>query len=313
MLNSIFKPLAFGLLANPFRLRSRLDQLARKNIPIILNLHRVAPDDGSSYRPLSPDIFESLIKYAKKHFELRTIETLDQPSAKPKMVISFDDGYLDFFTHAMPILERHGIFVNHNFIPDCIDSGLPPLNVIAQDFIGKAPRELIDKLDVPGFSESFGPRYSNSLSRFIKFKPHAEQEKLKEYLLPQFLSFDGLKPTPVMNLEQVKHAAKVHEIGAHSYHHASMEFESDDYLRQDVRRCREYFRTHIGSDVLVYAFPNGSCRAGQEQIVKEEGIPHVLFVGDRFVSKTLYRFTFDATTKNEVRYKATGRRMLVRT
>ncbi|MDR3448850.1 MAG: polysaccharide deacetylase family protein [Alphaproteobacteria bacterium] len=302
------KSIAFEFLANPVRLRQRLDKLAQSDASVILSLHRVAPDDGSSYRPLSPEIFEALLSYVKKEFSLCPIGDLAKRSDRPKLALSFDDGYLDFYTYAMPLLSKHGVKVNQNVIPSCMETGRPPLNVMAQDFIGQAPAELVNKLDIPGFFLSNKHHLSERLSSFLKFSPTAQRDELEKYLLPQFERFEGFAPTAMMSLDQVKHVGQLHELGAHSYSHASMAHESPEFFRQDVQNCKSYFREKLGLAVNIYAFPNGSYRTEHLQILRDEGIAHALLVGETFADGQLNRFTFDAAGESEMRYKATGRR-----
>lgn len=313
MIAALAKPAVFALLTRPRRLRRRLDLLAERGVTTILNLHRVAPDDGSGYRPLAPELFNELLGFVSRRFHLATIAALEQPAPRdrPRMILSFDDGYRDFFTHAMPILARHELRVNHNLIPAAIERGEAPLNVVAQDFLGRAPIELVRRLDVPGFDRPITRNGSGALSRFIKYKPHTERQALATYLWPQFRAWAEFVPTPVMTLDEARAVAEHHEIGAHSFHHDSMESESDDHLRADVRACRAWFKRHMALDPVIYAFPNGSCRPEQIAIAHEEGMRHVLLVGERFVDREAYRFTFDARGRAEMRFKASGRRVPV--
>jgi peptidoglycan/xylan/chitin deacetylase (PgdA/CDA1 family) len=314
LIAAIAKPAVFALLSQPWRLRRRLDQLAARGATTILNLHRVAPEDGSGYRPLAPGLFDDLLGFLSRRFHFATIASLDEPAPRdrPRVILSFDDGYRDFFTHAMPILARHGVRVNHNLIPAAIEQGEAPLNVVAQDFLGRAPAELLALLEVPGFDRPITRTAAGALSRFIKYKPHAERQALATQLWPQFRRWAEFVPTPVMTLDEARRAAERHEIGAHSFHHDSMASESDDHLRADVRACRAWFAQHMALDTDIYAFPNGSCRPEQIAIAREEGMRHVLLVGERFAAESeAYRFTFDARSRAEMRFKATGRRAAV--
>ena len=208
-MNPLLKSITFGLLGNSLMLRPRLLKLAGSGRLTILNFHRVAPADRSAYAPLSPDLFEDAVKFLKRSFALVTFADLAdfRRTAKPPAIISFDDGYLDFAEHAAPILKRHGVRCNHNIIPACVESGLPPLNVHMQDFIGKAPDKLLAEFDVPGFG-AIGPgehreRLGNRLSRFLKNMPVAEQKSLARSLIPQTERMDGFKPTAMMNRADV--------------------------------------------------------------------------------------------------------------
>lgn len=160
-------------------------------------------------------------------------------------------------------------------------------------------------LDSPGVaSDPYGFR----LSSFLKNRSHAEQERLAEVLLPQFFAWDRFAPTPMMSREEVRQVARVHEIGVHSYSHASMAYESNDYLTNDLICCNKYFKEHFAQPVRIYAFPNGSYREEQIEIVKKSGVRHVLLVGEDFAEEQSphKRFTFNAKMFSEARFKALG-------
>ena len=302
------KRLAFVLLGSAPVLALRRRRLRKAGLTTILNLHRVHAYDRSAYAPLEPGLFDELLNYLKYHFSIVSLAEFDEPRPRPKLILSFDDGYKDFIDVAMPILAKHGIKANQNVIPTSIESGLPPLNVLAQDFVGKAPRELVDRLEIPEFSIGDHRNLGMRLSAFLKNRPFGEQATLSEILLPQFFNWQEFHPTPVMTREEVRQVADAHEVGAHSYEHASMDHESDTYLVADVRRCRTYFEEVLGQGMHIYAFPNGSCREDQITLVRDAGVKHVLLVGERFArgGHVHHRFTFDARSMSEARFKSHG-------
>lgn len=306
------KVIAFAAMGNGPRLRRRLNAVRGAGVATILNLHRVAHDDGSDYRPLDPVLFDELLAFAKREFAVVTIGELREKTNKPKLALSFDDGYRDFVTTAVPILMKHGLRANQNIIPRCVETGVPPLNVMAQDFVGQAPRELVRELRVEGFSAPADRRFGQRLSHFLKMRPQAEQDRIANELLPQFRRWGEFRPTAMMSLDEVRSLDGI-EVGAHSFAHSSMEFESDEYLDADVELCVDYFHDKLGKPMTIYAFPNGSCRAGQAERVLAHGADHVLLVGERFDrgERIHDRITFDGRSSSEVRYKALGGRAQV--
>lgn len=301
------KAAVFPMLGRGPWLRRKLDLVRSAGATTILNLHRVGPQDGSGYPPLAPELFDDLLGFVTREFCVVTFDELCEPRSKPKLVLSFDDGYRDFIEYAVPAMKRRGVRANQNIIPKCVETDLPPLNVLAQDFIGKAPRELVAGLDVPGYSAPRDRSFSGRLSHFLKMRSQAQQDRLAEILVPQFFAWDGFKPTPMMSADEVRSLTD-HEIGAHSFAHASMEFETDEYLRDDVKRCAGWFGEELSLPMRIYAFPNGSCRQGQAEQVLKQGIDHVLLVGDAFDRDPHVhrRFTFHATSRPEVRFRAAG-------
>ena len=311
-LKSAVKWVRFFAASRPSAIQRRLAYLSETDATVILNLHRVAPLDGSAYTPLSPILFEELIVLCKRLFEVTTIAELREDSERPQLVLSFDDGYLDFYDHAMPILERHGIRVNHNLIPQCIESGLPPLNVMAQDFVGKVPQAALDKLDVPGFGEQVTKATKQKLSNFIKFQSDYERNTLAEHLIPQFEKHPSFSPTPMLTKQHVAELSERHEIGAHSFSHASMSAETDEFVARDAAQCKLFFQSNFGLDVDIFAFPNGSYKDQHLDIVRSAGFKNLLLV-DNMVnapqsikSGILKRTTFDGHSRAEVIFRGTG-------
>lgn len=307
-MRDLLRHVGFLALGSGLRLSWRRKRLHRHGIVTVLNLHRVAEPDGSAYAPLQPRIFDELLHYLRKHFLVTTFGEAQATAARPQVILSFDDGYKDFIETAMPVLHRHRLRCNQNVIPGCVETQRPPLNVLAQDFVGKAPRELVQRLDIPGFDAGDLARLGLRLSAFLKNRPQTEQQRLEEHLLPQFLAWDGFRPTRMMDLEDVRQARREHELGAHSFNHATMEFETPEYFAEDIRRCRDWFRDQLALPLGIYAFPNGSHAPGQVEMLKEAGVQHVLLVGEDFdrPGAVHRRFTFHAACAREARFRATG-------
>jgi peptidoglycan/xylan/chitin deacetylase (PgdA/CDA1 family) len=309
--------IAFRLLGSPFSLRRRLRTLTRRNSLTVLNFHRVAPHDGSTYAPLAPALFDDVIGFCNEAFDLLTFGNLEdyRPGSRPAAIITFDDGYKDFVDHAMPILDRHGVRCNLNIVPSSVDSGLPPANVLLQDFIGKALPSELTKLEIPGFSRigfvvnriSLGEQVSNHMRR----RPLQEQREIMGPVLEQIRGLPGFRPTPMMREKDVQTAAAVHEIGAHSFEHASLLYENDEYVREDARKCRAYLSSVTNQSSRIYALPNGMATERQLGLIAQEGFRHILLTGEahsRLGAQFHPRFTMYGNSNAELRFRAVGGR-----
>lgn len=314
-LRSLLKVLATRILANSAVADLKLNSIRSSNVLTVLSLHSVTNHTENGYEALSPVLFDELLSWLKQRFNIITFAELDLAveDKRPPLVLSFDDGYRDFYEIAMPILSQHKIKVNQNVIPDCIATGLPPINVLVQEFLLTAPAKLLSEIQIPGIpsGSSFDHRAPLALkvSATLKNMPIADQRNVIKKLMPEFERFDGFKSTPMMTREHVVEAARIHEIGMHSWEHASMKYESDEYLMQDAVRCKTFLGELGTLDSLVFAFPNGLFRAGQADVVHDAGFKHVLCVGENFSHSSNWlhnRFTFYGQTIFETHFRSLG-------
>jgi len=94
------------------------EKACRPGGAIILMYHSVAPAELAPYieppNRISPQMFERQMAYLRRHRNvvplsqlLATIAAGETPPART-VCLSFDDGYLDNYEQALPILKRHG-------------------------------------------------------------------------------------------------------------------------------------------------------------------------------------------------------------
>lgn len=307
MFRNALKKIAYPILGNCLLFNSALSALSSPDLVLAANLHRVGPSDGSYYRALDPHLFEELLDLVSRRFDVVTFADLNEPGDRPKFVFSFDDGYHDFLTFALPMLESRGLSSNMNIIPACVHSGRPPINVMVQDYLGKAVACEYSLADFPLAFGNSPPTESDAkrLSRSIKFRPIAERDELEHRILDYFTKIGFSDFTPVMSLSEIRSLPATVQIGAHSWEHASMSFESMEYFTQDLEKCKSFFRNKLSLSLDTYAFPNGSCTSEQIDVCRSAGITHVLTVNEGPSSSFSphSRFNFDAKSASEVRYR----------
>jgi len=319
LIKSKLKRQIFNICNTNFYLYLKKNYIKKKKYLTILNFHKVSPKSNSAYTSISPKIFEELIIYIKKNFNIVSFSNLNEKSVKPKIILSFDDGYKDFIEYAVPILKKHNVIVNQNIIPNCINNKKPPLNVLTQDFIGQSPISLLKEFNLSGLKFSQNEvenriKFGTKVSSFIKNRPIKDQIMLEKFLLNQFSRFDNFKPTPMMTLEDIKSLIKEHEFGAHSFMHSSMKYETDNYFKKDLELCNDYFYKNFNFYPNIYAFPNGSYNNFQINYASSSSYKFLLLVGNKFnktednnKSKYLFhRFEFDAQTFSEGIFKING-------
>ena len=94
---------------------------------LVLNYHRIgdprqSPLDHGLWSAL-PEDFESQVAFLVRHFDVVSVNDLDEVTRQPDgrfVLLTFDDGYIDNYTHAYPTLRKFGcpatFFVATGFI-----------------------------------------------------------------------------------------------------------------------------------------------------------------------------------------------------
>jgi len=96
-----------------------LEHIPHRPVLMILNYHRIGDREATEYDPglfsCTAEEFDWQIGYLKRHFRMTTLDEVlgllsgEGRIAEPRVLITFDDGYLDNYQVAYPVLQRHGV------------------------------------------------------------------------------------------------------------------------------------------------------------------------------------------------------------
>ena len=260
----------------------RLSRWLTRATPKILMYHRFseAPVPGCIDRCA----FEGQVQYLKRHFRVVRLDTLIEALNTPEadlanmVVITVDDGYLDFYEVAYPVLKRMEVpatlFLTTQFVDG--DFWLWPDQIRYILMYSVA----VDSLSIPGSGKNVGVRLDDVgrdvlWERIVSFLLTLdEQEKLDwitEFARRQGLSVpraptDGFR---AINWEQaIEMAANGIEIGAHSRTHPSLGKIADEHLDFEIQGSVDDVERQIGVRPSSFCYPNGQ-PADYNQQVKE--------------------------------------------
>ena len=273
----------------------RLHTWAERNAAIILTYHRVIEtwDDALDYSQpgmvVTKSTFERQVAILKEHFEvvalgaLLTGGTSGARPARPRCVITFDDGWRDNYDLGLPILRRHG---------------LPATVFLATDFIGSdrafwhteliylftrtdLSRSLGDAITFQAYPgpvrrelrrlANRGPLRAGDLDPLIEtVKAHCEEEAIDE--LVHTLSGAAGLHRPLfhgrkffLDWDQVRAMASAgFEIGSHGCSHRILTRLPIDTANEELVRSKTEIERRVGGKVEHFAFPN---EAGSEALV----------------------------------------------
>ncbi len=252
---------------------SRIEWRKKKALGLVYMLHHITDKNPNGIPTnedlkVSPTFLERIIlSYKANGFDFISLDELPvilssvQKLEAPFIVFTIDDGYLDNFTYALPIFERHKV---------------PFAIFVATDFIDQKAilwwdvlEDLVLHNDIIQFNRQSYPCHTFQekwdtfriiRENILKF----DQSQLIEILQKTFSDYhiDWYKPIreKAMTWGQVKELSQhpLCTIGGHTVSHPALNQLSDDDFRQEVKVGIEKLESITGKKINHFAYPYGS-------------------------------------------------------
>jgi peptidoglycan/xylan/chitin deacetylase (PgdA/CDA1 family) len=293
-----------------------------KNRRIILCYHGVVPtpDFSINGRHLSVTQLEQHFAYLKKNFDVIPVQNLFEQkkcsyTGKPKVAITFDDGFKNNWQYALPLLEKYEIPASFYITTSCLKD---------RSFLTWADTlELLirytsqNRWEVGDFSAQKNERGSwvisnsnESIFDALK-KMGSERDVLIEQLKVKY-NFQGLvkKAQPaiveMLSAEDLKQFASSPfvTIGSHTHRHYNLANIDPELAMVELTHSREQLEEILGRSVDTIAFPDGSYNNLVKKMSIDAGYRYLLAVSykensDKNDLSILPRFTISNTTTFE--------------
>jgi peptidoglycan/xylan/chitin deacetylase (PgdA/CDA1 family) len=267
----------------------------------IVTFHRVLPEEQLREYPLpnlavSVDEFRWFIAYFKAGFTTGTLTELqgrwstgERPD-KPFLAITFDDGQLDNFLYARPILEQAGMRGTF-YIPV---RAIQENQTLWHDRLAYAFRRMLvirrhDALQ--SLSDMSVPDTVNDKGKVAGLVESAKSlsPSEREILINRIEDAVGGSCRPawdgMMSWSQLRElASSGHEVGSHSMSHQLLDQLEDDTLEYEVFASRRTLEGELDSPITTFCYPNGNAGKRVVAAVREAG--YVSAVSTRWGSNT---------------------------
>jgi len=274
-----------------------LNQFRSRDFLLVLTYHRIGNADHDLFDPgvfsATEDELDEQISYLKKHVSLITIQeakafiegTLNEDNRRSRVLITFDDGYLDNYEKAFPILRSHGVqgvfFLPTSMIGSC---HIPWWDHIAylmntarkRLFRLHYPAGLVVDVDKDGVTKSlrnvlklYKSANNTDPEQFIRdLKEHAQGEN-PPGTLRRFIGWDEAR-------EMVRGGMA---IGSHTHSHRVLTQLGIEQQRLELMESRAKLKEKLGSEVDALAYPVGNVTSfsGQTQDLALEAGYRVAF------------------------------------
>lgn len=254
------------MLSNLFSLLSPAGEGARLSVLIF---HRVLEQAD----PLFPDEvdaarFDALCGWLARWFHVLPLQSAVQCLEEGRLpsralCITFDDGYADNATVALPILRRHGLHATFFVASGFLDGGRM-WNDTVIEAIRHSP---LPRLSLEG---SVAATLGSLPLEDVSMRRAAIDAVLRatKYLAPderlRWVDSIAERSQAVLPKDLMMHSGQVrllHQagmtIGAHTVHHPILARLPSDQARAEIRDGRRALEDIIGAPVRLFAYPNG--------------------------------------------------------
>ena len=250
-----------------------LEAVLRRDALLVLNYHRIGnadetPYDSGTFGPTAEQ-FDWELQYLKSHFkcvgldEALAMMTGETP-VQSSLLITFDDGYLDNYKTAFPILRSHGLSATFFLPTDFIGTQrLPWWDTIA--YIVKHSRQDSFKIQYPKAAEFHLDRHkpANTVFQVLRLCSDTSTTDYSPLIDQLESACDCARPNGAsdrcfLNWDEAREMqAAGMSFGSHTHRHEVLSGLTPDRQIEELTQSRAILERELGRTVDVLAYPVG--------------------------------------------------------
>ena len=258
------------------------------NNGLVIMYHGITKKNTNWFSPrhLSEEQFEEHLRYLKHNFDCVSLTELIHSAPKNKnrkqIALTFDDGYLNNLTVALPLIEKYQIPVTFFISGICTEE--KPVNYLFPDLLQALERLKLKELkwvfDEMKLSDELK---SSQLDFYSIAKKFTKAERLKfEQLLKTQLDSDEFMQSidseiwQLLSTESLKKLAnsKFVTIGSHGYSHYLFAEISEKDCIEELSVSKNALENCIGKQIDFVAYPDGNYSNNVVRLANEVGYSH---------------------------------------
>jgi peptidoglycan/xylan/chitin deacetylase (PgdA/CDA1 family) len=247
----------------------------------ILMYHRIIPKDDPRYAReepgmvVEPETFDLHLQILRRHFEMISLSEWLQrrhsgQALPPKScAITFDDGWLDNYEHAYPLLRKHQVpatlfAVSHMIgTEDCFW----PNKVAA---LLEQPRERLESLPwlAPHLPSGENLASRDSITEIVAALKQYPDDQVQAWLGEVEISAFGERS--LMNWDELRSMVDsgLVEVGSHTCHHFRLRADlAPELIESELAESQRKIAEELGQSPRLFCYPNGDlCDTALEKV-----------------------------------------------
>lgn len=232
----------------------------------IFIFHRVLSSQDQLF-PDEPDVirFNQTMEWIKKWFNViplnSAVHQLGKKTLPPRAAaITFDDGYADNYTNALPILKQHGLSATFFIATGFLNGGRMWNDTVIESIRAcKTSRLDLDHLNLGtlnvGTIEDKRVAIGNVL-KSIKYLPMNDRETMV-HRIAEAATVSLPNNLMMTNAQVVAMRDAGMQIGAHTVSHPILARTELSVARQEISDGKMLLEALLGEKIALFAYPNG--------------------------------------------------------
>ena len=248
----------------------------------MLVYHRVTWKNMDQLDPFvkstNPKEFEKQITFLKTNFNIINFDQPEKPSKKKRnAIITFDDGYIDNYLYAYPILKKHNCPATILLTTGYINTSKIPWWDRVALAINNSKKPFVE---IPGFSKV---DLKNKRKAIMKIQNFIRRKRKREEFvnwLEKTLDSKAYNTRVFLNWSEIKEMSKNNiSFGAHTITHPILTIINKDAAKGEILGSIRKIENNLKKKVIVFAYPNGHIRDMNHELdsyLKYSGIKYSL-------------------------------------
>jgi len=239
--------------------------LKRKNEITVLCFHRISNEFAPAYPPIKVEVFEKILQYIVKNYVVISTNQINmaKDTCKKKIILTFDDGYKDFESHVLPLLNKFNLPATLGIIT-LVATGkhtmwTQRLNTIVEAYYKASKHfnfKLKDKHIDINFNKKSAAQIANDIYKLLINEHELDIEEVLQIIeknAPQTLS-----SIQMLNIEDIKKISDAGvEIASHTMTHKILTQNNNDF-EYEIKESKNALEVLLCKDVSTIIFPNGA-------------------------------------------------------
>lgn len=291
----------------------------RKRIPILMVHGVMSPNHQSPWWPvwarISEAELEGAVERLSRKYKLVSIDTAAKmlygsiPLEPYTLVITFDDGYSNNFSHAWPILKKYRanmtVYIATRYVKDRIAFWIDRVDYALHCLAGREKVEVSIADWSFSFDLSSRATYNRSYASFRKeiknldFTNDYEMLEALDDVAKQLESLSGASIEDILDQDPWVRPVTMDElqgledgitIGAHTVNHIRLTHVSPADLKNELEVSKKELEEVTGTECQHFCYPNGNVDEASAQAVQDAGFNSAVScrVGTNQIGTNLY-------------------------